>query len=457
MDLLIVDVVIIGVPRPGDYPVYGKPGAGMLVVILLVNVLGAGLLFWAFVNSSKSSKKREEKASRQSPVIDTHILEVTIDGLSDDDTREKFIDSIPGFYQSDVVDLQQCLTKEVKLKIHRILVDFFRRTLLSNSIPGLAKFRCLAISITATDYTDISTGSGYNFAEIIPQWWHEMPQSGKFGEFLRSWDKSRSGRYAQWIIANIVAKKDERDDRWMALTMEYLGISEQVLQDYLAHGDSILLAILIHSIHAVNHAIRSNFTSFLLLPPLSGFDVRNTLPGLRHEFCRLWNTLDRRDSSSSMSILKATHYIYVTLHGGTDASPVPSQPSWYPLCNIPDHLPDSTPPVLHTSVGETRHTAISDPPSSSVSDFHSGDATPHPADRSSLGDVMPAQISQSFPPRSAPAPVTQVTTTSTQTLTRQSSISAPVSHEPHSTPAVTGDRGSPPAPPALDSDTVSLI
>jgi len=466
IDLLVVDAVILGVPLPGGrHSVYGKPGAGMLAVMIVVNVLGACLLFWAFLNSS--SKKRAEKNSRQSPVVDTHILNSTLDGLSEDDTREKFFESVPGFYQSNVVeDLQRYLPTKVKSKMHLMLVDFFRRTLLSNTIPGLAKFRRLAICLTAADYTDISTGSGYNFAEIIYQYWHAMPQSVEFGEFLRSWDKWRSGRYAQWIIAYIVAKKDERDDRWMALAMDYLGISEHVLHDYLAHEDNILFAILNHSIR---HAIGSDFSSFRLLPPLSGFDVRNTLPRLQHEFCDLWNTVtqksrDREDPSSSISILKATRHIYVALHQGTDATPtgfsastkgvddVLDQPSSYPLCNIPDHLPNSTPPI-HLPA------PISTPPSLPVYESHSGDSTPHPADESSLGD-RPARIIQSFhpacyvPPHSAPAPVDPVPTTSTQTIAHPSAISASVTHDPHSTPAVTGVRSSP--QPDLDYDVVSI-
>ena len=58
----------------------------------------------------------------------------------------------------------------------------------------------------------------------------------------------------------IVTNEDERDDRWMVLAMDYLGISQHVLQEYLAYGDSILFAILNHSIR---HAIDTNFSSFL--------------------------------------------------------------------------------------------------------------------------------------------------------------------------------------------------
>ena len=221
IDLLTVAVVIHGdsTTHGDNLPSDAVPSMGAVAIIIFA--LGYFLMCSAFFKSS-SIKKRAEKASRQSHEIDTHILNSTLDGLSEDDTREKFFESISGFYQSDVVrDLQQCLPKEVKSKIHLILIDFFCRTLLSNTVPGVANFRRLAICITAADDTDTSTGSEYNFAEIIYQYWHAMPQSVEFGEFLRSWDKWRNGRYAQWIISNIVAKKNERDDRWMALAMDY--------------------------------------------------------------------------------------------------------------------------------------------------------------------------------------------------------------------------------------------
>jgi len=478
IDLLTVAVVIHGdsTTHGDNLPTDAIPSMG--VVAITIFALGYFLVCSAFFKSS-SIKKRAEKASRQSKEIDTLILNSTLDGLREDDTREKFFESISGFYRSDVVkDLQQCLPKEVKSKVQFILIDFFRRTLLSDTIPGLAKFRRLAICITAADDTDTSTGSEYNFAKIIYQYWHAIPQSVEFGEFLRSWDKWRNGRYAQWIIANIVAKKDEHDDRWMALAMDYLGISQHVLQDYLAHGDSIQLAILIHSIR---HAMRSNFSPFRLLPPLSRFNVLNTLPRLQHEFCDLWNTLaqnppDREDPSASISILKAIRHIYVALHQGTDAAPTCfsastedvdgwlNHPLSYPLCDIPDHLPNSTPPIYHASVGEVTHrrpAATSIPPSLPVPETHSGGSTPHPADESSLRD-RPARIIQSFhpachvPPHSAPAPVDPLTTTSTQTTTHHSAISASVTHDSHSTPAVTGVGGSLQSNPDYDVVSISV-
>jgi hypothetical protein len=45
----------------------------------------------------------------------------------------------------------------------------------------------------------------------------------------------------------------EDDDRWTALALDDLGVPEGVFQDYLAHGDSLLLPILIHFTRRTNH------------------------------------------------------------------------------------------------------------------------------------------------------------------------------------------------------------
>jgi hypothetical protein len=51
-----------------------------------------------------------------------------------------------------------------------------------------------------------------------------------------------TGLCAQGIIAGMIASVPERDDRWIVLAKDQLGVSEGVLHDYLAHGDAVLLA-----------------------------------------------------------------------------------------------------------------------------------------------------------------------------------------------------------------------
>ena len=311
---------------------------------------------WIFRDTEE---RVEEAIAKRSSELDTHVLEFALDALREDDAREKFLELVPGFYQSNAAkDLRQCLPKNVQSKIHHTLVDFLSRTLSSNSVVGLAKLRRLATCLAGADAIDISAEFESDVQITTYKNWNGMPRYTEFGEFLRSRDKGGEGRYTRWMLSNVIADVRERDGRWIALAVDHLGIPEHVLRDYLAHGDSVKLALVVHSIR---HAIRFNFSSFCLLPPLSKFDAHNTLPGLQHEFCDLWNTLaqnarDREDPSSSISMLKATRHIYADLHPGTDAvstSPststnnvnidhVLNQPSSYPLCNISDHRLDST-------------------------------------------------------------------------------------------------------------------
>ncbi len=67
--------------------------------------------------------------------------------------------------------------------------------------------------------------------------------------FLRSLDKCRKGRLTPiipGIITQIVASVREGDGHWTTLARDHLGIQEGVLWGYLAQGDGLLLANLIH-------------------------------------------------------------------------------------------------------------------------------------------------------------------------------------------------------------------
>jgi hypothetical protein len=48
------------------------------------------------------------------------------------------------------------------------------------------------------------------------------------------------------IVASVIANVQQHDERQFTLTMRYLGISEGDLRRYVNHGDSVLLANLIH-------------------------------------------------------------------------------------------------------------------------------------------------------------------------------------------------------------------
>jgi hypothetical protein len=202
----------------------------------------------------------------------------------------------------------------------------------------------------------------------------ERLRSIQVGHFLRSQCRhsdDRTALRAQAMVAGIIATVQERDSHWEALVKDQLGISEDVLQDYLAHGDSVLLANLIHY---NRQCVRFGHVDDCIVWPLlvvqrtiSQFDIRNTLPGLQHAFCAFWNEIARRAARESnflsFYILKPFRHLYIALHQDTDAAPTAfdasthdndpifEQVSSYPLCNIPSHHPQ----INNAAIAENTH------------------------------------------------------------------------------------------------------
>lgn len=232
---------------------------------------------------------------------------------------------------------------------------------------------------------------------------------------------------ANTIAASIVANALKRDDEWIALAMIQLDVSEHVLQDYLAHGDSLLLATVINVIHRIrnvflNLELEMTRETWFMLQELAKFDAQNTLPELQHEFCAMWNEIvlgaQTRSGPSRLSyvlILFGIRQIYIALHQGTDAPPTAftaftfarddffGQVPSFPLCTIQGHrhldsVPHSTDGETTTSTdGETTPTDDETTPSTDGETTPSSTATPSTESRH---DVIPTAVSPSTGPDS---------------------------------------------------------
>jgi hypothetical protein len=117
------------------------------------------------------------------------------------------------------------------------------------------------------------------------------------------------------------------------------------------------------SIYLIRQSLRCRFYDWDALKAFPVIDIRNTLPGLQHDFCLLWNEVvqeariprNHKRYSPPVRILRWTYRHYIALHRDTDAVPTtffPSTnpfdstlpiPSSYPLCTLPSHL-DACPP-----------------------------------------------------------------------------------------------------------------
>ena len=138
-----------------------------------------------------------------------------------------------------------------------------------------------------------------------------------------------SGLCSKGIIAGVVAGVSERDERWKALAKDQLG---EVFQKYVAHGDSVLLANLIHITRPLFRLCLEDiqdmaFPLMAILRCISEFDIEQTVPDLQYDFCALWNEItreahDRGSYHIPVYILSRIRHLYIAY---IDA-PMPPRP-----------------------------------------------------------------------------------------------------------------------------------
>ena len=207
------------------------------------------------------------------------------------------------------------------------------------------------------------SNAAYQILDIFFEYRPVLSRSVELGHSLISWgnnDGRKTALFAQGVIACIIAYAPQRNERWLSLTMHHLGITEPVLRSYLDHGDSVLLANMIHFTHQfVRNFLEVNWEEFPLSYILqrlgSSYNVQGTLPGLQHDFCSLWNeiVLQRRDIDHPLlsDILVEVHPIYVAFHQGSTLY------DQVQLCSVPSHRIDSASNLNEVDDGRTTETA----------------------------------------------------------------------------------------------------
>ena len=329
----------------------------------------------------------QETARSPSSEVDGRVLTWTLDSLDEDQELERFFSSIPGFCSSTVVaDPLDTFIRPNESKLLWALIGFMDRTSASPLVPNTIKRRRSAICVKAIDAASLQLNSPI-FDRMFSEEWDGFLSSVELGQFLRRVDHNDPSAvlYSQCAISIIISRDRERDNRWFKLTAGHLGVSGPVLRNYLATGDSLLLAnciyisrciIEVYSEAGLRHAPGSRSKT---LEWVTKFDIHRTLPELQHDFCRHWNNIvdkahnPETDSMGELYILHLRHLrnAYISLHQDTDAAPtafsvdtdiddyILDEPSSYPLCNIQSHRhappTDSipgTPEVTATAEGD---------------------------------------------------------------------------------------------------------
>ena len=299
----------------------------------------------------------EETVSEKSSEVDVRILSWTISALGDDDSLEKFFESIPGLFNSKLVNLERDFPETLLMTFWSALDGFMGRTLSSNSITESVKSRRVNVCRDTMSMIPCSY-----LHRNLPSHFDQAPISIERLRALARWRAHQNddvADYARVRVAKGLASIQERDDDWIALASDVSGLAPDDLRDDIAHGgDNVLFATLID---VSRQAIHSHEFGFVW--ELTQFDIRHTLLELQHDFCILWNEIvqEARNKETYMipiDILRLIRPLYIALHQGTDAAPSspttsssftdPFNPLSYPLCNIPSHRSDST-AHLHTT------------------------------------------------------------------------------------------------------------
>ena len=348
-------------------------------------------------------KTAEKTAWQMASEIDVRILESTLDALGKDAARAKFFEAIPGFFDSDQVQVKDLEEHphEFQTKFNRELDGFLDRTFSTSSIPESVKSDQLIVCLNATHAVLDSDGVSQILLNILNgERWPELSQSVEMAHSLRRWSKSTDDKFASFvrrIVTQVIADVQERDEFWIALTKAEFGVPDHVLRDNIRHGDSDSTSLSL-LIHVTRQALSSGSWTPFTLFSLTQFDIRDTRPELQHEFCDLWNEIVRealrgRPNSTAINILREIRHAFLGLHQGADAVPTAfsfrthhfdpalEQPLSYHVCNIPAHRQDWVPqgPVInHLTIPTPTRPAFG---TSAASTTQVGDS-PNPSPRS---------------------------------------------------------------------------
>ena len=346
----------------------------------------------------RMEKIAEDTIQKQESKIDGWILKWIFDTLVEDHDLDRFFQCILGFRSSKVVeDPHRTLRVLGELELSSALVDFLHRTWSSNFINESDKVRRFVICVKVADAAHLLDAVWRILDDVFTGDQNGVLESVETGHFLTSrgnTNHQETHLCADTIIGCIIARAQERDHHWVALVAAQLGKSEDDIKEDLHHGDTVLLANLVHVTRQLNKIhdiilrgriparnwdslrvrVISNFTQ-----SLSKFDIRNTLPRVQRDFCALWNELvqDARRSgrdSNAIHTLIGFRRLYIALHDGTNGAPtafsssttdddqILRRPTSYPLCNLRDHQAD---------VGATGHTIHPPPTTHSTHSTHS--------------------------------------------------------------------------------------
>ena len=423
---------------------------------------GKSLLRWPSLRAMQ--KAAGQSALRLSPDIDYRALLWMFETLNDDEEFEQFFDAFPSLHGSKALeDAEEKFIKPNEKELSRALIGMMDRTLLSELVSEEVKQRRIIICTKAISATSL-LGPWWTLRRVLFGDWHGFSRSIHFGLFVQGWkniSRPITTFYAEYVVAVTLASVQQHDDYWFELASGQLKESKSLLRNYyFTYGDSILLA---NAIFIIRRTIQTSDSekddrsdileaSSKTLDLICRFDIQNTLPELRHQFCDLWNKLvDGAENTTQphvgslcVMILKTIRRLYIALHENTPSFPKAFSTSTddgdrvlddarsYPRCSVEDHnhsqpVPDlpldepprSTRPVtpphsapMMPALSSALEPVSSQPPTFSTPPYPLTSAAPYPQSRTAPNmSYNPSPSYQVIPGpsyRVAPGPSYQV-------------------------------------------------
>ena len=171
-------------------------------------------------------KMFEETALNSPSETDAPAFLWTFNCLDDDHELERFFVGLPGFRSSKVVkDPLPSLAEEGKKKLFEALIGLLDHTILSELLPELVKSQRAMMCKKVINQVHVPFHVIHLF--FFPN----------------------TTLNVQATMSMIVATVQPHDDPWFLFASKSLGVPQAILQDHIAHGDSLSLAILIHITH----------------------------------------------------------------------------------------------------------------------------------------------------------------------------------------------------------------